>query len=135
MSATSKAEALRKEGLFVPKEKKAPRAQISPKTGDKDSGEKQAPQTVLRDQKDSTMTQPAAQNTVAPVAPAVLGTTLAEAAPAAAPAQGIALVVNPNPIFSARRAGGLVVDTVVVVATTAALVGAGYGVYHLATKK
>ena len=130
MSATSKAEALRKEGLFVPKEKKAPRAQISPKTGDKDSGEKQAPQTVLRDQKDSTMEQQLLAQTVAQAAPAVIGTT-----PAPAPTQGIALVVNPNPIFSARRAGGLVVDTVVVVATTAALVGAGYGVYHLATKK
>jgi len=119
MSApTSRGEALRKEGIFVPASKGA-NPQNPRKTGDKGSRGKHNV-TLTHNEKEKIM-----ENTVQPNPPAVIGTP----APVAT-----APVATEKPIFSARRAGGLALDTLVVVATTAAAVGAGYGVYHLVTK-
>ena len=122
MSApTSRGEALRKEGIFVPASKGA-NPQNPRKTGDKGSRGKHNV-TLTHNEKEKIM-----ENTVQPNPPAVIGTPAPAAPVATAP------VPSEKPIFSARRAGGLALDTLVVVATTAAAVGAGYGVYHLVTK-
>ena len=120
MSApTPKGEALRKEGVFVPASKGA-NPQNPRKTGDKGSRGKHNV-TLTHNEKEKIM-----ENTVQPNPPAVIGTP----APVAT-----APVATEKPLFTARRAGGLAIDTMVVVATTSALLGAGYGIYRVATKK
>ena len=121
MSApTPKGEALRKEGVFVPASKGA-NPQNPRKTGDKGSRGKH----IVSQSKDK-MENIQPQPTNPP--PAVIGTPAPAAPVATAP------VPSEKPLFSARRAGGLALDTMVVVATTSALLGAGYGIYRVATK-
>jgi len=120
---TSSEEALRKEGVYVPGK---PGAQKPRKTRDKSSGEKTSSDNpTLRGQKDTKM-----ENTNAPVvtAPVVTGTPAPAAPVASAP------VAPTEPLYTVRRAGGLAIDTFVVVATTSAILGAGFGVYKFATK-
>ena len=122
MSApTPKGEALRKEGVFVPASKGA-NPQNPRKTGDKGSRGKH----IVSQSKDKMENiQPQPTNP-----PAVIGTP----APVAAAPVAAAPVAAPNPIYTMRRAGGLAIDTFVVVATTSAILGAGFGVFRLVTK-
>jgi len=133
MSApTSRGEALRKEGVFVPASKGAS-PQNPRKSGDKTHrGKHNVTLTHNEKEKEKIMENPNAVVT----APVVTGTPApVAAAPVAAAPVAAAPVAAPNPIYTMRRAGGLAIDTFVVVATTSAILGAGFGVYKFATKK
>jgi len=127
-------EALRKEGMFAPAPKGA-RAQKPVERRDKNNGETTSSTTAPMGQKDTTnMTAPAPATN-----PAVGGTKAPKAATKAAKATGqrapqIIVMGEDQRIFSGHRLGGLAVNTGVVVLTTAAIGGIGYGVYHLVTK-
>jgi len=132
MSApTSRGEALRKEGIFVPASKGA-NPQKSRKTRDKSSGETtSSTQPAPLGQKDTNMPGQSIDKQ-----PAVIGT---DNNPAGTdPFETLLALAATAPekkvVFSGQRIGALAVDTLVVVAVTAAAVGAGYGVYHLVTK-
>ena len=129
MSApTSRGEALRKEGVFVPASKGA-NPQNPRKTGDKGSRGKHNV-TLTHNEKEKIM-----ENTVQPNPPAVIGTNPAGTIdPYEALLALAATAPEKKVVFSGQRIGALAVDTLVVVAVTAAAVGAGYGVYHLVTK-
>jgi cytoskeletal protein RodZ len=128
-------EALRKEGMFAPAPKGA-RAQKPVERRDKNNGETTSSTTAPMGQKGTTnMTAPATTN------PAVGGTKAAtKTATKAAKATGqrapqiIVMGTEEQKIFSGHRLGGLAVNTLVVVGTTAAAVGAGYAVFRVITK-